>query len=349
MYNIDCHACYHSGVRGRFADRSAGQAFGSLGIIPPRSLQLAADHHGLGRVLNAELLEGTYRNNVGVKTSAGDWVLRGAVAPLDASTLRRERFFARVVHERSSIASPWPYLLDESEAIFGWPYAFMRRLPGRVLHPGLEANWHVIGQALGRAVAKLHGIRFPHIGGWRDDLGDIASPGVSAPEWFKRRVADLKLRISQTSASLDNASTALVDSLVAEAELAIGEFAPTYVHGDLGIGNLVGASTTRGFNFTGVFDLGGGFSGDPDEDLATPIWWPLHWHNQVAASAFLESYRLQRPSRPGQAARLRGYIVAGMLANWELGRRQGFDWYGGARRFCDWALPVLREVDAILS
>ena len=57
--------------------------------------------------------------------------------------------------------------------------------------------------------------------------------------------------------------------------MTLGEFEPTYVHGDLGIGNLVGERTSHGFDFTGVFDLGGGFVGDPDEDLATPIWWPL--------------------------------------------------------------------------
>jgi hypothetical protein len=51
--------------------------------------------------------------------------------------------------------------------------------------------------------------------------------------------------------------------------------------------------------------LGGGFAGDPDEDLAIPIWWPLHWRNQVTPRAFLESHWMHRPSRPGQA-RLRG-------------------------------------------
>src|SRR4051812_22860473 len=112
--------------------------FGSLGAIPPERFQLAADIHGLGRVLDTEFLGGTYGNNVGIATEHGAWVLRGAVAPLESATFLRERFFARAVHERSSMASPWPYLIDESSAIFGWPYALSRRLPGQVLHPALD-------------------------------------------------------------------------------------------------------------------------------------------------------------------------------------------------------------------
>jgi hypothetical protein len=38
-----------------------------------------------------------------------------------------------------------------------------------------------------------------------------------------------------------------------------------------------------------------------------------------------------------------------MLANWEVGRRRGFAWYGSSQRFCDWALPLLDQVDAIIG
>jgi hygromycin-B 7''-O-kinase len=330
-------------------ERGPSQDFGSLGTIPLERLQLAADLHGLGRVLGTEFLGGTYGNNVGVATENGDWVLRGAIAPIECETLRRERFFARIVHERSSIEAPWPYWIDGSSTIFGWPYALMRRLPGKVLHPALDLNWAVIGRAPGQTAAQLQGIHFPRAGEWRADLDDIGSREVSATEWFERRVEELKQRIAPTSWALDATSTALVDGLVADAVPAIGEFEPTYVHGDLGIGNLTGERTSHGFKFTGVFDLGGGFVGDPDEDLATPIWWRLYWGNKATSRALLDSYRIQSPPRPGQAARLPAYVVVSMLANWELGRRRGFAWYGESQRFCDWALPLLDQVDAIIG
>ena len=331
------------------SDGNTLPVFGSLGTIPRERFQLTADLYDLGRVLDTEFLGGTYGNNIGVLTEKGDWILRGAVSPMETSTLRRERFFARILHERSSIAAPWPYLINESVDIFGWPYALMRRLPGKVLHPSLNLNWQVIGHALGQAVAKLHAIHFPSIGEWHADLDDISSPGVTAAEWLEGRVADLRERIAHTSSPLDDTSAALIDSLVADAKSAMGEFEPTYVHGDLGIGNLVGERTSQGFSFTGVFDLGGGFSGDPDEDLATPIWWPLYWGNTVASREFLNAYRIQCPARSGQEVRLRAYVLVSMLTNWEAGRRQGFAWYGKSNRFCEWALPLLEQVEALIS
>jgi hygromycin-B 7''-O-kinase len=324
------------------------QEFRALGPIPRERLQLAADRWGLGRVLSSEALGGMYGNNIGLHTESGDWVLRGVVPPLEPVMLRRERYFARLVHERASLASPWPYWIDESDTIFGWPCAIMPRLPGKVLHPAAKVQWSVIGRALGRATADLHGIILPRIGNWDAACDDIVSPNLSPAEWFAQRVRDLQQRVAETSSALDTASAALVDRLVSNALPNIGEFEPAYVHGDLGIGNFVGERRADGFEFTGVFDLAGGYAGDPDEDLATPLWWPFYWGNDEAPRAFLGSYRAEHPPRPGEMARARAYVVVSMLANWETGRRMKFGWYGECRTFREWALPLLEQVDAIL-
>ncbi len=63
----------------------------------------------------------------------------------------------------------------------------------------------------------------------------------------------------------------------------------------------------------------------------------------------MAAYRAHRPPRPGQAERLRGYVVLSMLTNWEFGRRQRFNWYGGAEAFAEWALPLLKAADAIIG
>lgn len=320
----------------------------SLGAIPLERFQLAADRHSLGRVLAAEPLGGAYGNNVGLTTEQGAWVLRGAVPPLDATLLRRERFFARAVHERSSLASPWPYLVDDTESIFGWPYAIMPRLRGQVLHPALDLDWAVIGYALGRAAAELHSIVFPRLGAWSAEVDDIISPGMPAAQWFRKRATDLVRRVAETSAALDQASATLVEDVIGAAVPSIADFEPTYVHGDLGLGNLVGERSPAGFAFTGVFDLGDGYAGDPDEDLATPLWWPLYWRNEVASRAFLEAYCAERPARAARTPRLRAYVVVSLLRNWEAGQRQGFDWYGGCRTFREWALPLLEQVNDVI-
>jgi aminoglycoside phosphotransferase (APT) family kinase protein len=321
--------------------------FRALGDLRPEQLQHAADRHDLGRVTTAEPLGGAYGNNLKLTTDRGAWVLRGGAPPLDVTMLRRERFFARVVRERSTVASPWPYLIDESSDIFGWPYAVMPRLPGHVLHFGLDVRWPRIGAALGRVVADLHRITFPDIGEWDADRDAIVAREVSPADWFLARVQRRQDRVAETS-SLDAESAYWVDDLVSAGSAAIGAFEPTYVHGDLGIGNFVGETTSAGFTFTGVFDLGGGYAGDPDEDLAIPLWWPLYWRNVDAAHAFFDSYRAEHPARPDEADRLRAYVAISLLSNWEAGHRRGHDWYGGCATFREWAEPLLEQVDGIV-
>jgi aminoglycoside phosphotransferase (APT) family kinase protein len=334
----------------QWEDCAPTQIFGSLGPLSRNQFQRAADKYNLGHVISAELLGGSYRNNVRLITAKGDWVLRGVTAPVTLEDLRRERFFARTLYQRSSIESPWPYLLDEESGIFGWPYSIMRFLPGKVLHPAAPGvDWRVVGSGLGKAAAKLHAIDFPCYGNWQPDLDKITCQYLLASEWFYARFLELKQRVAQSSSPLDPCSDSWSESLVQDALPVIDGFVPTYIHGDLGLGNLVGRRTSSGFAFTGVFDLASGFAGDPDEDLAIPLWWPLYWGNATASRAFFTSYSAERPPRPGQRLRLHAYLLMSLLTNWELGQRQGFDWYKGCRSFRDWAEPLSQQALSALD
>ena len=63
---------------------------------------------------------------------------------------------------------------------------------------------------------------------------------MCASEWFNRRVVVyLKTGVAQRSPPLDPKSVCLLDSLGEDTLSAIGEFMPTYVHGDLGTANVV--------------------------------------------------------------------------------------------------------------
>jgi hygromycin-B 7''-O-kinase len=312
--------------------------------LSSEQLRGIATRHELGRVLGVAPLGGSYGNNLGLTTETGEWVLRAAVPPMDPEALRRERFFARLISERSSIASPWPYLIDDSADRTGWPYALMPRLPGEVLHPQAEVPWDEVGAAFGSAVAELHRITFPDVGEWDADADDIRPLGITARERLRRRASDLA-----KAAALDDASSQLFGGVVDAGVEAIGDITPTYLHGDLGIANLVGETRPDGFRFTGVFDLGGGHVGDPDEDIAVPIWWPLYWGNATLSRSFLDGYRAIHPADPGQTARLRAYIAVSLLDNWETGHRLGHDWYGGIATYREWALPILDRASEVID
>ncbi len=103
---------------------------------------------------------GLFGQNVFVTSTHGEFVLRGC--PHAAWQFPKERFFARVLHERSRVPVPWPYRLEPSPDIFGWSYAILPKLPGmNVALPdaraALTAGEHAeIAAALGVALAELH-------------------------------------------------------------------------------------------------------------------------------------------------------------------------------------------------
>ncbi|MDE2993914.1 MAG: phosphotransferase, partial [Chloroflexota bacterium] len=103
-----------------------------LGTISPAQFQAALDRFGLGRLVGAEPITlGNFGQNCFLHSTAGAFVLRGA--PHYPWQFLEEQLFARLLHEYTPVPVPWPYYVDESAAIFGWPYAIMPRLPGRPL------------------------------------------------------------------------------------------------------------------------------------------------------------------------------------------------------------------------
>src|SRR5208282_84586 len=58
----------------------------------------------------------------------GEFVFRGA--PHGPPQFPTERFFTRLLHERTSVPVPWPYRIDDSCDFFPWSYAIMPRMPG---------------------------------------------------------------------------------------------------------------------------------------------------------------------------------------------------------------------------
>ena len=52
--------------------------------------------------------------------------------------------------------APWPYHIDDTTDIFGWPYALMPRLPGETFHhQQSELDWAAVGEALAQAAPRI--------------------------------------------------------------------------------------------------------------------------------------------------------------------------------------------------
>jgi hygromycin-B 7''-O-kinase len=88
------------------------------------------DRFDLGQLISsAKTAQGVMGQTMFVTSSAGEYVLKGN--PLYQGQLIEEKFFVENLKKRTKVPVPYPYLVDESEDIFGWSYSLMPRLPGR--------------------------------------------------------------------------------------------------------------------------------------------------------------------------------------------------------------------------
>lgn len=138
------------------------------------------------------VLFGNFGQNVFVTSSKGEVVLRGA--PHYPSQFPKERFFAQLLHERTPVPVPWPYLLDPSEDIFGWSYVLMPRMPGlQLIDPRVQDQFgardrYGIAQAMGETLARLHTLTWPCTGEY-DLATDTLQPlNTGHGEWVVSRI-----------------------------------------------------------------------------------------------------------------------------------------------------------------
>lgn len=100
-----------------------------LGHLASGQLRAALDRFDLGRLVSTTpVTTGNFGQNVFLTASTGDYVFRGH--PLRDEQFAKERYFAQVLHERTSVPVPWPYHHERDRDLFGWEYAIMPRLDG---------------------------------------------------------------------------------------------------------------------------------------------------------------------------------------------------------------------------
>lgn len=317
-----------------------------LGEISDCQWQAVADRFELGRVRRATPFMGGYGRNVELECDTGLWVFRGKLRRDDA---RRERFFTGQIAKGSTVGVSWPYLIDDSEEIFDWTYAVMRHVGGEVVDWGGDHDWDAVAAALGRAAARLHAVTFPAPAEWR--AGSLAVVDGTQRERFEGRIAEL-IRKAAERDLLDGESERWVTDAVAAAR--VEGYVPTVVHHDLTIGNAHFTSEGYRTEVTGIFDFYECYVADPDEDCARSLWEFCTEAGSGAARAFLDAYRAERPARPGEAERLRAYVIYDLLQIWEGAPVR--DWaetpmsgFGDHGTFRRWASGLVEPVERVLA
>lgn len=318
---------------------------GRLGHLAREQLQAALDRFDLGPLLStAPVTAGNFGQNVFLTATTGEYVFRGN--PFFDWQFPKERAAARILHERTDVPVPWPYLVERSTDLFGWPFAIMPRLPGRDLWNAPESDQMALAAALGEMLARFQKATFDEA--MEFDLAADHFVPISGGErsWLVRRIEhNLELAIAASDHTSDD-DAAWVRALIAESERSTtGWPPPCLVHGDFTINNVVAVYGELGWKITGVFDFMTSRVGSVEADLCRQF--ALHqWRNPAAGAAFLEAYFVRCPPRAGYRDRVPLLLLDERLTLWEWIQRTRPAWWTSDTGFRDWTEPVL---DAMLA
>lgn len=297
-----------------------------LGSLTQAQLEAALARFDLGELVAAEpAAGGLFGQNIFVTSSRGDFVLRGC--PHADWQLPKERFFAQLLHTRSRLPVPWPYLVERSPEIFGWSFAILPRLPGvSVAQPGVSETLSAgeradIAAALGVGLADLHDLVWTLPGEFDFARDEILSIDGSFENRIVGRLREQLARCRVASDATTDEDIAWAEMLIARSREALrGNFSPTIVHADYTEGNVLVDRDASGWRVSGVLDWMTAYVGDPEEDLVRIL---AHYIrvDPEAARRLRAAYHARHPRRPGFAERLPLYALHDAATLWEYGQR----------------------------
>ena len=245
-----------------------------LGVLSQHQFQAALDRFDLGELVRAEPIPfGNFGQNVFLTSSEGEYVLRGV--PHYPWQFPKERFFTQLLHERTPVHVPWPYMLDSSDDIFGWSYVIMPRMPGlQLIDPDVRATLgagdrHGIARAMGTTLAHMHTLVWPCAGEYDLETNTIQPLAVGFGEWIISSVRHwLELAIPHSDRTTD-ADIAWVERLIDQSRDALAvPLEPCFVMQDYKEGNAVAVCQDGIWRVSGVFDFMEPYFGDGEADLS---------------------------------------------------------------------------------
>ena len=307
---------------------SPGQEYTKrLGIIRPDQFQAALNRFDLGSFVTAEPISfGLFGQNVFVTSTQGEWVLRGC--PHYDWQFPTEQFFVGLIHERTRVPVPYPYLVEPATDVFGWSYVWMPRMPGIQLADESfvvqlpDHDRFGLARAMARILAELHTIQADIAGTYDYQTQTIQPFAKTYREMILENIREL-LAVSQScNNNTTGSDVSWVEQVIRENQDAMRQpWITSLVLRDFKEANMVAQQRHGEWHISGVFDLMEAHFGDGESDLVRQVGHYLRRRAPVDADEFIREYLRFRPAAPGFVERQQLYMLYDSLIIWSYFQR----------------------------
>jgi hygromycin-B 7''-O-kinase len=292
-----------------------------LGNISDEQLRRALGHFDLGTFLYAEPIPfGLFGQNLFITSAAGDFVLRGV--PHYDWQFPTEKFFIEQLHERTQVPVPYPYLLNPSTEIFGWPFVIMPRMSGiQLADPEVTAGFFIderrgIAQALAAMLIEIQTLTWECSGRYNFTTQIVERMEQDYRSWVVQRIRELIAQAQSHNANTTSADVAWAENIIERtAQACLTPYQPCLVLEDYKEPNVVVLREQTRWRVSGVFDLMTAHFGDGEADLARQTGTYIREAPELA-DEFLQSYLDQKKVQPGFSKRQQLYMLYDSLLIW---------------------------------
>lgn len=297
-----------------------------LGNISDEQLQRALSYFDLGTFLHAEPIPfGLFGQNLFINSTSGEFVLRGV--PHYDWQFPTEKFFIEQLQAKTHVPVPYPYLLNPSSEIFGWPFVIMPRMPGVQLanaqivsHLSMDER-REIAQALAAMLIEIQTLTWEYSGRYDIATQTIQPMPQDYRTWIVQHIHELIAQAQSynghTTASDVEWAAMILENCKAALDIP---YQPCVVLEDYKEQNTVVKRAEEGWSVSGVFDLMSAHFGDGEADLARQVGMYLR-DTPPLADEFVNEYLKKNKVPSGFFRRQQLYMLYDSALIWEYWQR----------------------------
>lgn len=266
-----------------------------LGFISDDQFQQALDSFHLGAFIKAQpISQGLFGQNVYVTSTKGEFVLRGV--PHYPWQFKEEKIYADLLHAKTRVPVPHPYLVETDISILGWEFVIMPRMKGANLSDRLdEADFSEedrvgIAEAQGLVLKKAQKLTNTFCGKYDFKADKILPYETDWSNIYKKEIIDWLVEASSHNLQTPDSDLQWAGEVIEKACSEVKKFTPTFYMRDFKPTNMVVEEINGRWQVTGLFDLMESSFGHPEADISRMYSCYIERGREDLAYAFINAY-----------------------------------------------------------